>query len=127
VGRETGRLLPFEPDMGKRYHFRKYVEGILWRGVSVTERDKRILDTISRNRVTPTTPPASTRTTESLTTGPRILAFCRPLIGNDRLLVEHVMEMERERQEERQLEVRPTEGDANPLEPLDSRRAEPAN
>jgi hypothetical protein len=113
--------------MGKRYHFRKYVEGILWRGVSVTERDKRILDTISRNRVTPTIPPASTRTTESLTTGPRILAFCPPLIGNDRLLIEHVMEMERERQEQRQLEVRPTEGDANPLEPLDSRRAEPAN
>jgi hypothetical protein len=106
LARQKGRLLLFEPDPGRRYHFRKYVEGILWRGVSETERDKRIVETVSQRRLNPIITREATRTTgENVTKVATILPFCRPLVGNDRLLVEHLLEvMERKSREQRERE-----------------------
>ena len=124
---ERGRLLPFEPDRGKRYHFRKYVEGILWRGISETERERRILETMSRRDPNPTVPPDSPRTTcGSPFTTPRILRFRSPLVGNDRLLADHLMEvLKRKSREKRELEqARTRDGEAAALEPLDTLKGE---
>ena len=40
------RLLLFERDPGKRYHFEKYVVGIICRGLTDEERQQRVLEAV---------------------------------------------------------------------------------
>ena len=50
IARTKGRLLLFERDAGKRYHFAKYVEGIMMRNLCEAERQEVLLTIIKARR-----------------------------------------------------------------------------
>jgi hypothetical protein len=121
-----GRLLPFEPDRGKRYHFRKYVEGILLRGLSEAERQQCILRAANQRQKVESAPGRKERDLLEPTTMAKILPFQHPLYGWDRAVWEHCQEMaERRGQEQREQEQTSAgDGDAAAPGPLDNLNGE---